>query len=295
MSQRPAPTEATTGQRLMDREALLQAAREEPDALLARLNTSGDGLSALQSRLRLERFGPNAIAHEQPVAWPRQLLRTFRNPLVFLLAALAGLSLLTGDTKAALIITTMIVFSVALRFSQEARSLRAAEALRQLVHTTATVKRHDAHQDITPRIGGRSRPGTGSGRSRHPGSPPAADRARGCGAAGRGRHGAGGCAAPAVERSVCLPGGPQRRIHASGKARQPLGAPRGHQGSHGAGNPVFSRHHRGEWHRHGRGAGHRGSHLPGLHRQRRDGGPQDHQLRAGHQPSEPRCCCALWP
>jgi Mg2+-importing ATPase len=150
VNQRPAPTEAKTPQRLIDREALLQAAREGPDALLARLNTTANGLSALQSRLRLERFGPNAIAHEQPVSWPQQLLRTFRNPLVFLLAALAGLSLLTGDTKAALIITTMIVFSVALRFSQEVRSLRAAEALRQLVHTTATVKRHDAHQDITP-------------------------------------------------------------------------------------------------------------------------------------------------
>jgi Mg2+-importing ATPase len=148
----PAPAESKPGQQLIDREALLQAAREGPEALLARLNTSADGLSALQSRLRLERFGPNAIAHEQPVPWPKQLLHTFRNPLVFLLAALAGLSLLTGDTKAALIITTMIVFSVALRFSQEVRSLRAAEALRRLVHTTATVKRRDAHQDISPAL-----------------------------------------------------------------------------------------------------------------------------------------------
>jgi Mg2+-importing ATPase len=44
----------------------------------------------------------------------------------------------------------MIVFSVALRFSQEVRSIQAAAALRRLVHTTATVKRHDAHRDITP-------------------------------------------------------------------------------------------------------------------------------------------------
>ena len=136
----------------IDREALLQAARDSPEALFARLNTSAEGLSALQSRLRLQRVGPNAIAHEQPVPWPWQLLRTFRNPLVLLLAALAGLSLLTGDTKAALIITTMILFSVALRFSQEVRSLRAADALRRLVHTTATVKRHDARNDIAPAL-----------------------------------------------------------------------------------------------------------------------------------------------
>jgi Mg2+-importing ATPase len=134
---------------VVEREALLQAARDSPEALLAQLNSSADGLSALQSRLRLERYGPNAIAHERPLAWPQQLLRTFRNPLVLLLGALAALSLLSGDSKAALIITTMILFSVALRFSQEARSLRAAEALRRLVHTTATVRRHDAHRDIS--------------------------------------------------------------------------------------------------------------------------------------------------
>jgi Mg2+-importing ATPase len=136
----------------VNREALLRAARESPEALLARLNTSAEGLSALQSRLRLERYGPNAIAHEQPLPWWLQLLRTFRNPLVLLLGSLAALSLLTGDTKAALIITTMILFSVALRFSQEVRSLRAAEALRRLVHTTASVKRHDARNDIAPAL-----------------------------------------------------------------------------------------------------------------------------------------------
>ena len=129
---------------------LLRAAREDPQQLLARLNSSADGLSSLQAQLRLARLGPNQIARQQPVSWFRQLLATFRNPLVALLAAMAALSLLSGDRKAALIISTMILFSVSLRFSQEYRSLRAAEGLRRLVHTTATVLRHDPHQDITP-------------------------------------------------------------------------------------------------------------------------------------------------
>jgi len=129
---------------------LLRAAREDPQQLLARLNSSADGLSSLQAQLRLDRLGPNQIARQHPVSWFRQLLATFRNPLVALLASMAALSLFSGDRKAALIIGTMILFSVSLRFSQEYRSLRAAEGLRRLVHTTATVIRHDAHQDITP-------------------------------------------------------------------------------------------------------------------------------------------------
>jgi Mg2+-importing ATPase len=131
---------------------LLQAAREEVDALLARLNTSADGLSRLQSRLRLERLGANVIAQEKPVPWYWQLLATFANPLVGLLGSLALVSLLTGDAKAALIISGMILFSVGLRFSQEYRSVRAAEGLRRLVHTTATVKRRDARRDISPAL-----------------------------------------------------------------------------------------------------------------------------------------------
>ena len=129
---------------------LLRAASDSPEVLLARLNTTAEGLSDLQSDLRLARVGANRIAHDQPVSGPVQLLRTFRNPLVALLASLAALSLLTGDRKAAVIILAMIVFSVILRFSQEYRSLRAAESLRQLVHTTATVRRHDARKDISP-------------------------------------------------------------------------------------------------------------------------------------------------
>ena len=130
-------------------EQLLRAAREDSAALLARLNSSAEGLSDLQAELRLAKLGPNRIAHERPVSWLGQLGKTFRNPLVFLLACLAALSLLTGDQKAALIISTMIMFSVLLRFSQEYRSLRAAQSLRQLVHTTATVKRRDGRQDIS--------------------------------------------------------------------------------------------------------------------------------------------------
>jgi len=100
-------------------ENLLQSAKEENAALLQRLNTTPEGLSELQSDLRLKRLGPNQIAHQRAVSWTVQLLNTFKNPLVILLASLAALSLLSGDGKAALIILSMIIFSVILRFSQE--------------------------------------------------------------------------------------------------------------------------------------------------------------------------------
>jgi Mg2+-importing ATPase len=118
--------------------------------VLQRLDTSWEGLSDIRSQSRLEQYGLNAIAHEKPLPWYLQLLKTFQNPLAILLITLAIISLVTGDAKAAVIITTMVIFSVILRFSQEFRSSQAAEKLREMVRTTALVSRRDVRKDVSP-------------------------------------------------------------------------------------------------------------------------------------------------
>jgi P-type Mg2+ transporter len=122
------------------------------ETVLEMLNTSSEGLSDLQSDLRLNKIGLNEIAHEKPLKWYVQFFKTFQNPLVILLMTLAFIALLTEDIKAAVIIFIMVVFSVVLRFSQEFRSGLAAEKLRAMVHTTATVSRKDPRKDISPSL-----------------------------------------------------------------------------------------------------------------------------------------------
>lgn len=131
---------------------LIQLASCNIDNVFEQLNTSSEGLSELQANLRRGKIGPNEIAHEKPTKWYIQFLKTFQNPLVVLLMVLALISLLTEDVKAAVIIFSMVVFSVVLRFSQEFRSSQAAEKLRALVHTTATVSRKDPRKDISPSL-----------------------------------------------------------------------------------------------------------------------------------------------
>src|SRR4029079_15818687 len=53
----------------------------------------------------------------------------------------AGISLATGDSHAASIIAAMVALSVTLGFVQERRSTAAAERLRAMVHTRASVVR----------------------------------------------------------------------------------------------------------------------------------------------------------
>jgi Mg2+-importing ATPase len=130
----------------------IQVAQSDTDTVLAMLNTSSEGLSELQSTLRLGKVGLNVIAHEKSRKWYIQFLKTFQNPLVILLITLAVIALLTEDVKAAIIILSMVVFSVVLRFSQEFRSSQAAVKLQEMVHTTATVSRKDPRKDISPSL-----------------------------------------------------------------------------------------------------------------------------------------------
>jgi Mg2+-importing ATPase len=120
---------------------LAEVARAEPAAALHRLGSSVEGLSEEEAALHLKRYGLNAVASENGHARLRLFLHAVLNPLVLLLAVLAAVSLVTGDARAAIVMSTMIVLGVALRFTQEARAGDAAEKLRAMIRVTATVRR----------------------------------------------------------------------------------------------------------------------------------------------------------
>jgi P-type Mg2+ transporter len=122
-------------------ELLSQLAALEVSAALRQLGASERGLSAAQAEQRREQWGVNRIAHERPEPLALQVLRRLANPLNLLLLVLAALSLGMGDRRAALIIFVMVMLSLTLATVQERRSSRAAERLRAMVHTTATVIR----------------------------------------------------------------------------------------------------------------------------------------------------------
>ena len=126
---------------------LIDLAGLQPADMMHRLGTSEAGLTTRQAHARLKQHGPNAVAHEASKSIPVLLLQRVRNPLNLLLLTLAVVSLAMGDEEAAIIIFVMVVLSVSLAFVQERRSNRAAEGLRAMVHTTATVLRKVAHKE----------------------------------------------------------------------------------------------------------------------------------------------------
>ncbi len=132
---------------------LLESARAEPEDLLRRLHSHAEGLSAGQAAAIRRKCGANEIAREAQVAWPVHLWHCYRNPFNLLLSALAAVSGLTHDPHAALVILAMVALSTLMRFVQEARSQRAAEALRGRVGNRATVLRRAGLPPSRPKAG----------------------------------------------------------------------------------------------------------------------------------------------
>ncbi|MBN9116195.1 MAG: magnesium-translocating P-type ATPase, partial [Pandoraea sp.] len=122
---------------------LLDAARDAGPDLLARLHTTRDGLSDDEAATVRAHVGVNEVEHEKPLPWWRHLFNCYRNPFNLLLSALAAVSYATDDTEGTIIIASMVIISTVLRFVQEARSSKAAEKLKAMVSTTATVLRRE--------------------------------------------------------------------------------------------------------------------------------------------------------
>jgi Mg2+-importing ATPase len=118
--------------------------------VLAALNTSRQGLNRVEALIRRSRYGPNEIASERPPRWYFQLLHAFHTPFTYLLLVLAIISFVTDDLAATTVISIMVGISGVLRFWQEYRSGQAAERLRSLVRTTATVLRPEGRTEEVP-------------------------------------------------------------------------------------------------------------------------------------------------
>src|ERR1700730_789159 len=136
------------GSRSSNREKVLsgRAAKETAcnlDKTLANLGCSRDGLVELDAIERLAKDGPNEVAHEKPPHWLVQLLVCFKNPFIIVLVTLAIIQYISSpdDPRPIIIIGVMFAISVGLQFWQEYRSALAAEKLKALVRTTATVLR----------------------------------------------------------------------------------------------------------------------------------------------------------
>ncbi|HEY7645732.1 MAG TPA: cation-transporting P-type ATPase [Hyphomicrobiales bacterium] len=119
-------------------------------AVLEKLTVSVDtGLTDEEVTRRRQLYGPNAISVRQKANAFAVLVHQFQSPVVYLLAAAAGLAFYFGEWEEAIAIAAVLALNALIGFITELRAARSIEALRALGTRSARVRRQ-GHTRLIP-------------------------------------------------------------------------------------------------------------------------------------------------
>lgn len=100
------------------------------------------GLTSVQVKSKLHRYGPNNFAKEKVSGW-KIFLGQFINPMSFILIAASALSIFMGEYSDASVIAVIVLLNSVLSFIQEYRSGKAIEKLSEFIERTCLVVRNN--------------------------------------------------------------------------------------------------------------------------------------------------------
>lgn len=122
--------------------------RMSSEEVLAALRSKSDGLTTGEARERLERYGRNTLdTKRKDPAW-KKYLRQFKDLMIVLLLASAGIAAYLGDLRTTLVLAAIVLFNTTIGFLQEFKAERVMESLEKLVVSTAHVQRGGALAEI---------------------------------------------------------------------------------------------------------------------------------------------------
>lgn len=136
---------------------LREACCSDADSLYEMTDSAACGLDEVQVEERLETYGRNEVKHEKTASWANQLVDAFINPFIGILVFIAVISTIIDvwlpkvddrDYSTVIMVCVMVTVSVTMKFVQEFRSGKAAEKLKDMVETTATVERGGRKSEI---------------------------------------------------------------------------------------------------------------------------------------------------
>ncbi|MEG0216554.1 MAG: cation-transporting P-type ATPase, partial [Hungatella sp.] len=147
----------------LNKDNLRDAATNEINVLMQRLNSSPSGLDEKEIAGNRSAYGNNTITHEKRLSLTKRIVSAFVNPFTAILFCLALVSIVTDiiipiyqNTPEGIapltvtIILAMVCISGTLRFVQETRSGNAAEKLLSMITTTCTVDRIEGGRQEIP-------------------------------------------------------------------------------------------------------------------------------------------------
>ncbi len=116
--------------------------------MLEKLQTAKEGLTSVEARQRLARFGANLLKPQKRSDVLTLLLAQFKSPIILILFFATGLSFFLHDPVDAFIILSIVLVSGLLGFWQERGASNAVEKLLSIVQIKAAVLRDGSPKEI---------------------------------------------------------------------------------------------------------------------------------------------------
>ncbi|GGN24728.1 sensor histidine kinase [Halarchaeum nitratireducens] len=118
------------------------------DAVSEKLDASADGLTSAEATQRREEYGLNRLPRAKPRTWWKIGLDQFQNPLIYILAIAATVSVAIGEVTDGVFIVAVLLLNAIIGGAQEWQAERSSQALQQLLRTRATVFRDGETREI---------------------------------------------------------------------------------------------------------------------------------------------------
>ncbi len=111
------------------------------EELLVEFNTNKNGLSMTEASERLAKDGKNQLQAKVAMSWQQRLLNQFKDFMIYILLAAAGISFVTGEITDGIIIILVVVLNAVLGYIQENNAEKSLEALKNMQVAEAQVLR----------------------------------------------------------------------------------------------------------------------------------------------------------
>lgn len=112
------------------------------EAVLAALQTQGDGLSEENAKKRLAQYGYNRLLPPKPHSWIKRFLKQFHSFLIYVLLSAVAVTLFLGKWVDSGVIFAVVFINAIIGFVQEGKAEKALEAVRKMLSLQTTVIRN---------------------------------------------------------------------------------------------------------------------------------------------------------
>lgn len=125
--------------------------RQSTEDVIQSVDSSKEGLSKEEVKKRLEAYGYNEIKDKEKVSTWKLFLESFKDPMVIVLLAAAGIQIILGEIAESIIIFLVLLINAVISVIQTKKAESSLDALRDMSAPEAKVVRNGANEVIPAR------------------------------------------------------------------------------------------------------------------------------------------------